>query len=209
MNYGELKTQIANWLNRSDLTSQIPTFIEIASGRINRSCKVRAFVARSRASMTAGQQYLQLPEDYLGARNIQWQSSPPRALKYLPLAAMDEKRFEINDTSGIPEYYSVFSDVIEILPTPSADGTIEIIYQQRPGSLSIDTDTNYILTNAPDVYLYGALSEAHRYLGDEQQSAQALLLSNQAITELLAADSEETFSGNRPRLNLTPFGAGL
>ena len=36
MTYDELKTQIANYLNRSDLTSQMDTFIDTTEGELNR-----------------------------------------------------------------------------------------------------------------------------------------------------------------------------
>ena len=40
MTYSELKSNIADWLNRSDLTSVIPTFISLAENRLNRQLRV-------------------------------------------------------------------------------------------------------------------------------------------------------------------------
>ncbi len=39
--FSELKTEIANYVDRSDLTDQIPTFIKLAEARINRLLRVR------------------------------------------------------------------------------------------------------------------------------------------------------------------------
>ena len=40
-NYSELKTAIANFLARDDLTSQIPNFIQLAEGRMSRELETR------------------------------------------------------------------------------------------------------------------------------------------------------------------------
>ena len=37
--YAELKTAIANWLNREDLTSVIPDFISLAEADFNRKLR--------------------------------------------------------------------------------------------------------------------------------------------------------------------------
>ena len=39
--YSDLKTTIANYLARSDLTSQIPDFITLAENRLRRELRIR------------------------------------------------------------------------------------------------------------------------------------------------------------------------
>ena len=41
-NYTELKTAVANWLDRDDLTDRIPEFIALAESRFNRLLRIRA-----------------------------------------------------------------------------------------------------------------------------------------------------------------------
>jgi hypothetical protein len=41
-NYDELKTAVANWLERSDLTSRIPEFIAFGEDRIGTDLRIRA-----------------------------------------------------------------------------------------------------------------------------------------------------------------------
>jgi hypothetical protein len=60
MTYEELKTQIASYLNRSDLTSQIDIFIDTTEAELNR--KVRDKDMIKRATATADAQYLTLPD---------------------------------------------------------------------------------------------------------------------------------------------------
>ena len=69
MTYDELKTQIADFLNRSDLTSKLDFFIDATEGELNRRLRTKDMVVR--ATATADGQYLSLPTDWLEAINIE------------------------------------------------------------------------------------------------------------------------------------------
>ena len=73
MTYDELKTQIADFLNRSDLTSKLDSFIDITEGELNRRLRTKDMVIRANA--VADGQYLSLPSDWLEAINIEITSS--------------------------------------------------------------------------------------------------------------------------------------
>ena len=45
--YSDLKTQVANYLARQDLTDKIPTFIELAEIRLNRDLRLRQTLQNS------------------------------------------------------------------------------------------------------------------------------------------------------------------
>ena len=51
--YAELKTSIANWLDREDLTDIIPDFIALAETRHKRDFKIRRMETRVTANMPA------------------------------------------------------------------------------------------------------------------------------------------------------------
>ena len=84
MTYAELKTQIAEYLNRSDLTNQLDTFIKNTEAEVNRKLRHKDMVKRVIAN--ADNQYLQLPGDWLGAINVDLQGTNPSvSLKQLSL----------------------------------------------------------------------------------------------------------------------------
>ena len=58
MTYTELKTNIANYLNRSDLTDQLDMFIDNVEGELNRRIRTKEMIKR--ATATADSQYLSL-----------------------------------------------------------------------------------------------------------------------------------------------------
>jgi hypothetical protein len=82
-NYTELKTAVANWLDRDDLTARIPEFIALAEARFNRVLRIRAMESKQTASTVAGQQNLALPARFVQMRNVQINTSPVTAMQYV------------------------------------------------------------------------------------------------------------------------------
>ena len=62
-NYNELKTSIADFLNRDDLTNIIPDFITFAETNINRD--IRHWRMEKRANAVLDTQYTALPTDFI------------------------------------------------------------------------------------------------------------------------------------------------
>ena len=60
--YSELKSAIADWLNRDDLTSVIPNFIELAEAELTRNLRHRKMIVR--ADATIDSEYTQTPDDW-------------------------------------------------------------------------------------------------------------------------------------------------
>ena len=61
-NYSELKSAIADWLLRTDLTSVIPSFISMAEAQISRDVRDRRMVKRATAEIDT--EYSQIPADW-------------------------------------------------------------------------------------------------------------------------------------------------
>ena len=77
--YAELKTSIANFLARDDLTAQIPDFIQLAEGRMSRELETREQEKRSTATLTSGDEYIALPTDMREVREVKLNTSPYRS----------------------------------------------------------------------------------------------------------------------------------
>jgi hypothetical protein len=87
--YTELKTAIADWLDRGDLTANIPDFITLAEARVNRELRIRPQEVRSTMTTTAGNRYHALPGGYLSMRNIQINNDPTVPLEFISLEMLD------------------------------------------------------------------------------------------------------------------------
>ena len=75
--YANLKTEIASFLNRDDLTAQIDTFIDLAETRHARDLRIREMETVDTSITTvAGTQSYDLPTGYLELRYAMLQTSP-------------------------------------------------------------------------------------------------------------------------------------
>ena len=67
--YTELKTSLANWLNRSDLTTEIADdFIKLAEADFNSKLRVRSMVAQTTITINAETEAL--PTGFLQVRDL-------------------------------------------------------------------------------------------------------------------------------------------
>ena len=203
-NYTELQASIADFLNRSDLTSVIPDFITMCEADFNRTLRVRDMSVRSRAPIDS--QYVKLPADFLGMRNIDLLTDPVTPLTYKNLQNLDIHR--AGDATGKPLYYSVMKDNLEFAPVPDGDYTIEIVYYQKiPALSSADTDgVNWLLTDHPDAYLYGSLMHSAPYLQADERIGLWAGKYNQILEQIKKSDEQAKFSGSTPSISFTPFG---
>ncbi len=64
--FSNLKSVIADYLARDDLTTQIPDFIRLAESRMDKELRVRELIKRATTSTTTGDDTVNLPTDFLG-----------------------------------------------------------------------------------------------------------------------------------------------
>lgn len=167
-NYGELKTAVAGWLNRADLTAQIPDFIRLAEQRINygsdqpypsQPLRIPAMQAQATGTITASA--IAFPTRFLEPIRLAASSGGSDwTLDYLAPAAYSVH----SNSAAVPTGYTVLNNSIVTSGTGAASYILD--YYQAFASFSADADTNWLLTNAPGVYLYGALIESAPYLQD-------------------------------------------
>ena len=165
-NYATLQSAIADYLNRADLTAQIQTFIQLCEADLNTRLRSREMIVN--ATATSDGQFVALPPDWLEAINmmIVGGQSP---LRYI---TPDEADTIIKaQTYTSTRFYSMTTGVIELVPPAVDDITIDMVYYGKIPALSDANTTNWLLTKAPDVYLYGALTHAAPFLMDDQRMA--------------------------------------
>ena len=166
-NYSELKSAIADWLNRSDLTDSIPDFIVLAETRHKRDFKIRRMETRVTANTIADTEFYTLPDNYVAMRNIQLNTDPKTALEYLTPEQMDRVRG--GSTTGKPKAYSIIGNTYQLRPIPDSVYEIEMLYYKYFTGLSDSNTTNDMLTYHPDAYLYAVLLEAEPYLQNDKR----------------------------------------
>lgn len=183
--FAELKTAIANWLERSDLTSRIPEFVSMAEDRIGLDLRIRPMETSS--DITINAQTEALPTRFLGVRRFTLDNDASMLTYFTP-----EKFWNLIDarTEGKPKAYTIEGENFVFAPYPNGETyTGKLYYWQKFASLSADADTNWVLTNARGLLLYGSLFEAATYLEDDEAAARWARLYNDTLGRVKKSDS--------------------
>lgn len=188
--YPDLQSSVATWLNRDDLTAQIPDFIALAEAKLNRQLRLRQMIAR--VTTTLDEEYEALPDDFLEAVALKLTTSPPAALQFVTPAQMDV--LVEGQATGKPVYYTIKGDQFQFYPTPAGSPSLEMAYYAKIPALSDSNTTNFLLTLAPDVYLYATLLQSAPFLREDERLATWGMLYDAAYNELMDANQKSAFS---------------
>jgi hypothetical protein len=168
-----LSSTIADWLNRDDLTAQIPVFIQLAEVAMAKDERFRTqhLLVRAQAPITS--QFTPLPDDFLEMSNLRLlvQSQAARGtptIEYVTPSDMDELRLKY-PAAEQPRFYTIVGEEIEVLPVPGASYIAEMVYHGKAPALSPTNQSNWLSKNHPDLYLYGALLQAAPYLKNDER----------------------------------------
>ena len=149
--YDNLKSEIASFLNRDDLTANIDTFIDLAETRHARDLRIREMEAVSTSITTvAGTQSYDLPTGYLELRYAMLQTSPYTMLQYMTPADFF-RVYNEGEGTGMPVYYTIVGKKIYLGHSPDSANVLELGFFQRATALSSSNTTNDILANFPDL----------------------------------------------------------
>lgn len=204
-NYSDLKSTVADWLNRSDLAAVVPSFISLAEAGFNKDERFRNQKSIVRAQATFNSEYEALPLDYLEMLNLTNLTTVPfTRVQFLSLNQADEYKRDFS-TSGVPKYYSIVGNQIQLLPIPGSDITAEMVYYAKIPALSDSNTTNWLLDNHPDVYLYGTLIQSAPYLKDDERIATWSALFEKAVNDMDIADDRALYAGAVIKVRARPF----
>jgi hypothetical protein len=197
--YAELKTGIANWLNRTDLTDEISDdFIKLTEADFNAKLRIRAMEQID--SITIDSETETVPTGFIGVRSFYiLLSSNKYPLEYLTPHNM----FEVKggSTTGRPRAYTIESDneteTLRFAPSPDASYTGYLSYYKAISALSVSNTSNWMLANHPAVYLYGSLYHSANFLGgiDQQQTQQWLMMYSTALERCENNDRQDSYGG--------------
>lgn len=179
--YAELKTAVANWIDRTDLSSRVPEWITLAESRINRDLgNLRMAWSNTTLTGSTSSRSLTLPSDFVEAG----------ALFRTTDGNQNEMTTFVNGTmplstvSGTPEHWSINGANID-LDCP-CDGAHTFLFRYRAKwQLSDSATTSWLLTNHPDVYLSSSLIEAYEFQRDDIGGARQEVKYKAAVDEIL------------------------
>ena len=197
--YAQLKTAAANWLDRSDLTDRIPEFIALAEARFNRELRTRDMETVSTAiSTVAGTREYSLPTGFVQMKEFHLSTDPLTPLAYITPEMMT--RLWAGSATAKPQVFTIIADNVRLGPAPDAVYTTSMLYYKTFTALSDSATTNEMLTNNPDVYLYGTLLEAEPFIMNDQRIQVWLGAFDRAVASIQNQDNKDRHSGSNLRV---------
>jgi hypothetical protein len=184
--YSELLTAVANWMNRDDLTDRIPEYIALAEAKLNRTLRVRQMESAGTDTMSSSA--ITLPTDWLAYKSL-WYTSGGERFEVRNVPVQEVNRFDGGGT-GMPSSYYIAGSTVTFFPTAQSDYTTGHIYYQKIPALTVSNTTNWLLTFAPDVYLYGTVLEAAAYMKDGGRLQEAKEGFSVGISQLISSDRD-------------------
>jgi hypothetical protein len=169
--YDELQTSIIEFVNREDdsgFADAVPGFIALAEARMKRMLRRTTVV--DTLSVGSGDATVEFPEDLEELRSIAQSATlgyPP--VKIVSFEQLNEMKARFSPT-GRPQFATVAQGILYLVPAPTdayLDFTISYFSTLVP--LSDENESNEVLIQAPDAYLYGALCEAAPYLQHDER----------------------------------------
>lgn len=192
--YTNLKLSVADWLNRTDLTTQIADFIVLAEATMKR--KIRKWTVLEPAFIIASPS-VDAPADLSVPRSMRLVTGSPSLdvpLRLCTIEMLNERKARSYGVQGRPTDVSFVDGVFYFAPEPDQSYTAELFYFSTLTPLSGSVASNAVLVEAPDAYLFGALMHAEPYLEHDERVPTWKTQFADAIDQLNAKREDDEFT---------------
>ena len=138
--YTQLKTAIKDFTENteSSFVAHLSDFIKAAEQRIFTTVDLEFFRKNATGTLTSGNQFLQMPTDFLAAFSLDITSSGSKIFLMQKDVNFLQEAYPDNTVTGTPKYYAVYDYQNFILaPVPNTNFSSELHYYHRPDSLTV------------------------------------------------------------------------
>jgi len=192
--YSNIKASIADYLDRSDLTTQIADFMTLAENRIYRDLRVRAMETALSDTISSGT--IAVPAGYLEAKYFYLDGSPIQPLQRKDLSFIYEN-YPTRSSDAKPVFYAREGANFIFGPFPNSDYTVKGIFYKKLAALAATTnETNFITDDIPAALLFGSLVEAEPFLQNDERLPVWQSRYAEVIRQAQADDDDEALSGS-------------
>lgn len=194
--YTNLKTVIADWLVRTDLGDVVPTFIQTAEARLKRDPRVRKLRTQALALKA---QTVNLPSDFKRLEALYFDG--PTYFGDIDTVATGQLG-DVEATkgeTGVPSHTAIIGQTLRLAPVPDKTYNARLAYWATIDPLSDNTQSNWLLTDYPDIYLYASLLPSAPYLRDDPRLAVWERELEKALAELKRHTDDQAYGGSLVR----------
>jgi hypothetical protein len=182
--YTNLKAAVADFANRTDLTTPIVDCITLAEARLYDLMILKDFESDETLTLTTGQNYVALPAGFISPIKLWLIVSTVR----VPLQFVLPQELPYDTDNNQPQYWAIDGANVRF-DCPASENFSARLRCVKKSNLSGSVTTNYLLTRRPDIYLAASLVELARYTRDVDlfNTWESKLL--KAVAEVKAAES--------------------
>lgn len=182
-NYSSLRKSVATWLNRTDLDAVIPDFVRMAEAEFARDPRIKTAMQTTRYADTLLNGQIILPDDMQELQELRVSSVPFRQI------TLEDFRLK-----QCGPYFTRIGQVAQILGSPTGV-PYEILYTQRYAPLVFNEDSNWLLRNNYDVYLWKCCEQGAVWLRDPEGVTGYRAKYEAAVQEMLSANNRYNWGG--------------
>jgi hypothetical protein len=200
----DLRGRVRAWSNRKDFSDElINDFISIAQARLNRLLRIPPLEADAILTPDSNGA-VRVPRDFLKMIAVWYTDAQGRrvSLNRKDVAYIQQ---HASGPKGCPLYFARQGFDLQLAPIPTdiSTSSLELYYYASIQPLTEDTDVNWFTEDAPEVLLYGALTELSLYLRDEIGAGQWEAKFQNHSKEIQNMEDTSMWSGGTLSINPT------
>lgn len=184
--YAELRTSVARWTVRSDLASRMDDIVALAEADIRQDVRCQAMETLATGALTG--ETLAWPTRFLAARRL-------KVGNYVQTYVTPAEYADYDQAGTVKPVFTTIGQSLYILNGASGDA-YSLIYWAGFAPFADDADTNWLLLNAPDVYLWACCLKVAILLKDDSSAARWGPLYQAAVQRLNAREKMAASSGS-------------
>lgn len=196
--YTSLLASVANWLSKSNLTSDIPSFVQNFEERFYRQPRNFGKWMESSSLSVSFSTTATIPSDFLSLR-VAYLNGQVRAPLVNSSLEQLYAKYPRAGSSGIPAWIARDGANFVFGPVPNGTFTLNGNYYAKPVLLrnfASDAAAHFLIVNAPDLLLYGALLEAVPFIKDDARISIWQNFHDRALTDYRDLMKAQNFSSS-------------
>ena len=163
--FTELQAAVVDWSHRADLSTKFADFVKLAECSVLRELELRINEATATGTATgdtitppAGMARIERIEIVSGGTKYTLAYTPPNGIERL------------TSSLGLPSRFTIENNLIRLIRAPDTSYTYTLFYIPDFVAITAANPSNWVLLNAPDVYLYGTLQQQSLYCLDDENA---------------------------------------
>lgn len=191
--YADLRSAVAAWvkpnttLTSDETSSRIPQYVQNSRAELQRVLAAAKFsrLDNLTASLTVTSGVATLPTGFQGVRSIRQTTEPYALVTWQPVDILES----LTPTAvSQPRYYDVVGSSLVVWPAITT--TVRMRWTGSLTTLSSDTDTDWLITENPDLSLMAAVLEADLRVDVEEMRAKWEAAYARKLAQLIELDRQ-------------------